>query len=98
MLCESEWNGGGGYTPREVGQMTMDQIWFRLCDLEVLKKKLGDRTESVAALGALGAVKTDKKGFVKGRAADGSPIKGKITGKSLARRMAEEAEKKSKSK
>jgi len=78
--------------------MTVDQIWFRLCDLEVLKKDVGSRTENIGALGALGAVKTDKKGFAKGRAADGTPIKGKITGKSLAKRMAEKAEKERKAK
>jgi hypothetical protein len=34
----------------------------------------------------------DKDGFVKGRAADGTPIKGRIAGKSLAKQLAEKAE------
>jgi len=37
VLCESSWEGGGGYTPEQVGRMTLDQAWFRLCDVNVLK-------------------------------------------------------------
>jgi len=98
MLCESGWNGGGGYTPEEVGKMTLDQIWFRLCDMEILKKKVGERTENVKALGGLAKIKPDKDGFIRGRAADGTPIKGRIRGKSLARELMEKAEEERKNK
>ena len=70
----------------------MDQIWFRLCDIEILKKEVGSRTESVQPLGAMGSIKPDEEGFIKGRAADGTPIKGRIRGKSLARELMEKAE------
>ena len=72
--------------------MTLDQIWFRLCDIDILKKDVGSRTESVKTLNAIGSIKPDKDGFIKGRAADGTLIKGRIRGKSLAREMMEKAE------
>jgi hypothetical protein len=37
LLCESPWEGGGGYMPEQVARMTPDQVWFRLCKLDVLK-------------------------------------------------------------
>jgi hypothetical protein len=86
MLCESPWNGGAGYTPAEVGQMTLDQILFRLCNVEMLKREVGQRTAKVQSL----AVAPDKDGVVRGRAADGTPIRGRIAGKSLARQLMEE--------
>lgn len=43
-LCESPWEGGGGYTPEQVGRMTPDQVWFRLCNLDILKRA-GERTK-----------------------------------------------------
>ncbi len=89
MLCESGWEGGAGYTPQEVGQMTLDQIWFRLCDANILKRKPGGRTEKHGALQAAGMLKQDKDGMVKGRAADGTKIRGRIRGKSLARELME---------
>ncbi len=48
MLCESGWNGGGGYTPSQVGEMSPDQIFFRLCDIEMLRRdKKGRRIRKV---------------------------------------------------
>jgi hypothetical protein len=48
MLCESGWNGGGGYTPEQVGDMTPDQIYFRLCEIDLLKRnKEGRRVRKV---------------------------------------------------
>lgn len=37
-LCDSPWEGGGGYTPDQVGRMTPDQVWFRLCKSDVFEK------------------------------------------------------------
>ena len=92
MLCESPWNGGGGYTAEQVGRMTLDQIWFRLCDLDILKNPVGERTQTRGSLVAASEIKPDKDGLVKGRTADNKPIKARIGGKSLARRLMEEEE------
>jgi len=89
MLCENPWNGGGGYTPEQVGRMSLDQIWFRLCDIEVLKRKVGGRVEKMEATEVASAIKTDEDGMVWGVAADGTPIRGRIRGKSKARELME---------
>ena len=86
LLCENPWEGGGGHSPGEVARWTPDQVWFRLCDKNLLK--LSGRTQSVSP----GAVKVGEDGAVAGRAADGTPIRGRIVGKSLARRLMEEAQ------
>jgi len=67
----------------EIALMTPDQVFHRLCDHDILKVKGGRRTRSVAS------VKPDADGTVKGRAADGTPIRAKIAGKSLARQIRE---------
>jgi hypothetical protein len=94
MLCESPWNGGGGYTPEQVGQMTLDQIWFRLCDMEILKRTDGQATKTMHPAAAAGMMTADDDGFIRGRAEDGTPIKGRIGGKSKARMLMEEEERK----
>ena len=86
MLCENPWEGGGGHQPTEVARWTPDQVWFRLCDKNLLK--LDGRTQEMDP----GAVKRNEDGTVVGRAADGTPIKGRIAGKSLARQLAERAQ------
>jgi hypothetical protein len=87
-------NGGGGYLPSEIGEMSLDQIWFRLCDTEILKRKTGYRTKTMESAFAVGALKPDKDGYIKGRDADGNPIlkKMKVGGMSLNRRLMLEAE------
>ena len=92
ILCESGWNGGAGYTPEQVGRMTLDQIWFRLCDADLLKKDSSDRTSKKKPLDAVSQLPQSKDGMIKGRAVDGTPIQARIKGKSLARRLMEEAE------
>lgn len=94
ILCENPWEGGGGYLISEVAKMTLDQVWFRLCDREILKRPVGGRTEKMASGDVTGTLKPDRKGYVRGRAADGTPIKAKIRGKSLARELMEQQEKK----
>jgi len=94
MLCESEWNGGAGYAPEQVGRMTLDQICFRLCEASLLKRDLGERTDKMEPLAAAGMIKPDEDGMVKGRAADGTPIRGRIRGKSKARELMELEERK----
>ena len=89
ILCENPWNGGGGYTPEQVGRMSLDQIWFRLCDIEVLKRKVGGRVERMESSEVASMVKVDEDGMVRGMTADGTSIRGRIRGKSKARELME---------
>ena len=91
MLTESTFNGGGGYTLEQVGQMTPDQIWCRLCDMDMLKNEIGSRTKTMPSLEVPTMVDV-KDGLIAGRAADGTPIKGVVRGKSRARELMEQAE------
>jgi hypothetical protein len=92
-------NGGGGYTPHQVGQMSLDQIWFRVCDIEILKRGTGiESTKKMDPREVASTLQPDKEGFIKGRAADGTPIKAKMGGKSLVRMMREKQEAEAKKK
>ncbi len=93
-LCDPGWEGGGGCSIEEVGRMSLDQIWFRLCDIKLLREEAGERTEGMESMAVASMIKADKDGLIKGRAADGTPIKARIGGKSLARQMLEEQQKK----
>lgn len=86
LLCDNPWEGGGGHQPRDVARWTPDQVWFRLCSRDLLKSEGGSQTTEPMA------VKVGTDGMVAGRAADGTPIKGRITGKSLARQLIEQAQ------
>lgn len=88
-LTENPWHGGCGYSYEQVASMTPDQIYHRLCDEKVLKSKDGHRTASAEPL----AVSPGPDGMVKGRAADGTPIQGRIAGKSKARQLMEQQQK-----
>lgn len=92
MLCENPWSGGGGYTPEQVGRMTLDQIMFRLCDLDFLRAR-SNRPVELSTHATIQTLKADEEGLYKGRAVDGSRIRAKIGGKSLARRLMEEESK-----
>lgn len=94
LLTENPWNGGCGYTYEQVGQMTPDQIWHRLTDRELLKHARGKRTKKMQSGVAGGYIRPEENGMIRGRAKDGSLIKGKIAGKSKARQLMEEATKK----
>ena len=85
MLTENPWEGGGGHTIEEVGQMTLDQIWFRLCDKKLLEGNPERRVTKTLPM----AVEPGKDGMIKGRDKHGNPILGRITGKSKARRLME---------
>lgn len=69
--------------------MTPDQVYHRLCNRDVLKFRRGRRTATADPA----ALMPDADGFLRGRAEDGTPIKAKVRvgGKSLARRLMEEA-------
>ena len=84
VLCENPFHCGLGrqYTPSDVGEMTLDQIFFLLADIQVLRAKK-TREMSVDPL----SIVPGKDGNIKGRAVDGSVIKAKIKGESLAARL-----------
>ena len=78
--------GGCGYQG-DPGDLTLDQIIMRLVDRKNLLAKQGKgiKTEPMSV-----AAKAGKDGKVQGRAADGTPLRAKIGGKSLARQLMEE--------
>jgi hypothetical protein len=99
MLCETPWEGGGGSVPPDLFHWTLDQVWFRLCDKDLLKHPVGGRVEKMESLQATGALKRYEDGTFAGRAADGTPIRGRIGGESVAARLArEQAEREGKKK
>jgi len=80
-LCVNDM--GMGYTPQQVGEMTLDNIFMLLSDKKVLRKSVKRRSVK-------GAVpQIEKDGTVRGRAEDGTEIRGRIAGKSLARQLME---------
>lgn len=69
MLTENPWNGGGGYTPAQVAEMTPDQIYFRLCEIDMTKPR-GSRVKQVSP----GAVPRTPDGKIRVRTIDGRSI------------------------
>ena len=67
--------------------MTLDQVLMLLTDRDLLLRR--EKKIEAAAAGTL----VDSDGMIAGRADDGSPIRGKIRGKSVARQLMEEQEK-----
>ena len=87
LLVDDPWDGGHGYSG-DVGSLTLDQIFMRLADRKVLRAKMVSGGVAKSTLDV--SVKADQDGMVRGRAADGTAIKGRIRGKSLARQLMEE--------
>ncbi len=85
-LCVGEM--GMGFTPKQVGGMTLDNIFMIFADKKILRKSTKRRTTTSIAPAIA------KDGTAKGRAEDGTLIKGRVGGKSLARQLMEEEEKK----
>jgi len=81
-LADNPWNGGGGYSFEDIANMTLDQIWSRLCDKDILKREIGERSKNMHSLSAL--AHSDKDGNVKGKSATGESIKMATKGKSKA--------------
>lgn len=91
ILCDNSWQGGREYTPSEVGNLTLDQFFCIVADIKDLRSgQQGTRKFDPLE------IKPDSDGMVKGRTADGKPMKAKILGKSLATRLREEREEKEK--
>ena len=89
LLCDSWWEGGHGYSLRDVGDMTLDQICTMLCDRKILRAEPGERTTAMPAAQAASAVRPAPDGTIAGRAADGTPLRGRVRGKSKAREAME---------
>lgn len=79
---ENPWNGGGGYAPQQVGDMTMDQIYIRLMELDAFKQKCEMGVGEVADI-------ADEDGKVKVRTEDGEIVYMNIGGKSVVQRIME---------
>lgn len=96
ILQLSPWEGGCGYTPQQISEMTPDQIYFCLCEKKVLRRG-AKRTTKYTGIEMAAYANADKDGFIKGRDAKGRPMKAKIKGESVVQRiMREEAEAKAK--
>lgn len=91
QLCKNPFDGGRAYTPEAVGDMTLDMIYMLLADQANLRRG-EEKIRTIEALAGIDLM--TQGGFIKGRSADGSPIKGSIGGKSKAARIREEAQKK----
>lgn len=87
VLCDNSWEGGRQYAPGQVGDMTLDEILMLMTD----RKLLLNRRKMMAPLQA--ADMTGEDGTIRGRAADGTAIKGRIAGKSKARMLMEQLQK-----
>lgn len=71
--------------------MSLDQIFMLMADKKVLKG-LSNRTQSCSGAEAAAMVKIDDHGRMAGRAADGTPIKGRMTGRSKAQMIRDKAQ------
>lgn len=69
-----------------VGRLTIDQVLMMFAD----RKLLADRKTTFDARSATSL--RDEEGLIRGFAEDGTPMRGRIVGKSLARKLTEEAE------
>lgn len=88
ILCDNVMEGGRGYLPQDVGNMTLDQIIMLLVD----RKNLINRSGTVQPAEAMNMA--SDTGQLRGRAFDGSVITGRVVGKSKARQLMEAAAKK----
>jgi hypothetical protein len=91
LLCDNPWDGGRGYRPSDVGDMTLDQIFFLICDRENLRG-LGKVRKKSMGLGAVPAPGPD--GLIAGRDSKGNPIRLPVKGESLVARLNREAQEK----
>ena len=80
-LCVNDM--GMGFTPQQIGDMTLDMLFMLLADKKVLRKSRKSRSmKSAAPIIA-------EDGTSKGRTKDGVPFTGRVRGKSLARELME---------
>lgn len=84
-LCDPTFEGGNGYIPQEVADMSLDTIFFLLAQRDNLRAGV----RRVRDFESLQAINTSTDGTWKGVAEDGTKIERKIEGKSLARKLME---------
>jgi len=78
MLCEDPFNtGGAGYTLAQIAKMTPDQVWFRLCEKDMLRS---DKAKRVQQMSPMQAAALAKNGILKIRLADGRVVELSKTG------------------
>jgi hypothetical protein len=93
ILCDDPWYGGKGKSLEEVSAMSLDQVFMLLTDRKNLRGIRGRvKTDSTVGVSTL----ANGDGLISGIAADGTKMKAKIVGKSLASRLREEQEQKEK--
>lgn len=88
-LCETEtsWGIVRCYTPREVGDMTLDMIFMLLCEKKLLRSSKQQRYAAMTSDEAVSLV-DPKTGMIRGRTADGVAFEAKPGGgESLAGRL-----------
>jgi hypothetical protein len=85
VLCDNPNDGGAGFTPEEVGRMTLDQVMMRMTDRSILL----NRTERTHPDNLV--ARADPQRQMRGIDGDGKPIKARIAGKSKARQLMEAA-------
>jgi len=75
--------GGRGYTPQAVGELSLDQILMLMTDRKfLLNRKKAVTSDTLYTI--------SKDGIVRGVAADGTSITGTASGKSRARELMEQ--------
>lgn len=82
----------------QVATFTPDQIYFRLCDIQILQRSIGAREKSLGSQQAVAMVNED--GTIRGRAADGTPMSKPLNvgGKTLVASMREQKQQEANSK
>lgn len=88
MLCEGGFEGIYGYTPHQVGDMTLDMIYMLLTSKKLLRSDPGSKR--TVKMSNAQVAELSKDGTIKGRDKEGNPIKGRIQGKSWASQLMEQ--------
>lgn len=88
-LCEGGFEGIYGYTPQQVGDMTLDMISMLLANKKYLRSRPGKRRTAKMSITEAMSLK-QSGGYVMGRDEFGNPIKGRIQGKSFASQLMEQ--------
>lgn len=83
-LCDNTFEGGMGFSPRVVGDMTLDMAFMLLANKKHLRS--GNARANTLYTAQVAAL-ADAEGNIKGRSGDGKQIKAKVIGKSLAQRI-----------
>ena len=91
VLCDNPWEGGRGYRPSDVADMTLDQIFFLLCDRDNLR---GVGRNRIKSTGVHSTPAPGSDGLIAGRDSKGNPIRLPVKGESLVSRLNREAKEK----